>query len=376
MPERREKKPLVIIGAGGTGGHMFPAAAFAAEMRARGWAVGLMTDVRGARYAANFPADWQDVIEAASPNLRQPWTLPGAAWKLNKGIGAAKKKMRALQPALVAGFGGYPAFPALAAARRIGVPILIHEQNAVLGRVNRQFAKYASAVASGFPRLDRLPEGIKHIPLGNPVRGPIAAMREVAFPATDGALNVFITGGSQGARRLGEMLPLALAGQTSPHLRMRLHIVQQVREEQIEDVRAIYEKAGVHHELRAFFEDMPARLAAAHIVIARSGAGTVSEIAAVGRPSILIPLKTAMDDHQTANADMLVAAGAADLVVEDNLYPNLIGQLLEARLSDGDDLRARAAAAKGAGTVNAASDLADLAERVSNMKPITEDTRS
>ena len=367
MPDEVENKPLVIIGAGGTGGHMFPAAAFATEMRERGWTVGLITDVRGLRYAEHFPADWKDEVQAASPNMRKPWTLPGTALKLNKGIGQAKKRMKALKPALVAGFGGYPAFPALAAARRTGVPILIHEQNAVLGRVNRQFAKYAGAVASGFPRLDRLPAGIKHVPLGNPVRGPIAAKREEAYPETSGELNIFITGGSQGARILGEMLPLALAEQTTPKMRVRLKIVQQVREEQIEEVRALYKRMDVRHELKPFFDDMPERLAAAHLVIARSGAGTVSEIAAIGRPSMLIPLKIAMDDHQTANADMLVAAGAADLVMEDNLYPNLIGQLLEARLSDGDELRDRAAAAKAAGTIKAASDLADLAEKVAGL---------
>lgn len=367
MPDEIENKPLVIIGAGGTGGHMFPAAAFAAEMRTRGWAVGLISDVRGLRYAEKFPADWKEEVQAASPNLRKPWTLPGTALRLNKGIGEAKRKMKQLRPSLVAGFGGYPAFPALAAARRSGVPIIIHEQNAVLGRVNRRFAKYAEAVASGFPRLDRLPDGVTHLPLGNPVRAPIADKRDAPFPATDGELNVFITGGSQGARVLGEMLPLALAEQTSANLRVRLKVVQQVREEQINEVRAIYEKMGVNHELKSFFNDMPERLSAAHIVIARSGAGTVSEIAAIGRPSMLIPLKIAMDDHQTANADMLVDAGAADLIMEDNLYPNLIGQLIEARLTDGDELRERAAAAKAAGTVRAASDLADLAEKVSGV---------
>ena len=364
MADETGTKPLVIIGAGGTGGHMFPAAAFAEEMRSRGWVVGLISDVRGLRYAEKFPADWKEEVQAASPNMRKPWTLPGTALKLNRGISEAKRKMKRLKPALVAGFGGYPAFPALAAARRSGVPILIHEQNAVLGRVNRQFAKYADAVASGFPRLDRLPARIEHVPLGNPVRAPIAAKRDVPFPPTDGDLNVFITGGSQGAKILGEMLPLALAEQTTPNFRLRLNVVQQVRAEQIDEVRGIYERTGVKHELKSFFDDMPERLAAAHLVIARSGAGTVSEIAAVGRPSMLIPFKAAMDDHQTANADALVGVGAADLIAEDNLYPNLIGQLIEARLFDGEELRERAAAAKAAGTVSAARDLADLAERV------------
>lgn len=368
MPDTQDNRPLVIIGAGGTGGHMFPAAAFAEEMRSRGWRVGLISDVRGLRYAENFPVDWKEEVQASSPNFRKPWTLPGAALKIWRGSGKAGKIIAQLKPDLVAGFGGYPAFPLMSAARRRKVPILIHEQNAVLGRVNRQFAGKAAAVASGFPRLDRLPSSVRHVPLGNPVRRPIAAKRDVAYPATDGQLTVFITGGSQGARILGEMLPLALANHVPPPLRVRLKVVQQVREEQLSEVQAIYDKVQLACELKPFFDDMPDRLAGAHFVIARSGAGTVSEIAAIGRPSMLIPLKIAMDDHQTANADVLVDAGAADIVDEDNLYPNLIGQLLAVRLGDGDDLRKRAAAAKMAGTIKAAADLADLAEQVSGYK--------
>lgn len=362
MPDQTETQPLVIIGAGGTGGHMFPAAAFADEMRTRGWQVGLISDVRGLRYGANFPADWKEEVVAASPNLRKPWTVPGAMLKLNRGVGQAQRKMRELRPALVAGFGGYPAFPALAAARRSGVPILIHEQNAVLGRVNRQFAKYADVVASGFSRLDRLPKGISHHAVGNPVRGPIAAKRDAPYPATEGQLNVFITGGSQGARILGEALPLALANHIPPTLQARLKVVQQVREEQISEVQAIYDKVQLACELKPFFDDMPERLAASHFVIARSGAGTVSEIAAIGRPSMLIPLKIAMDDHQTANAGELADAGAADIIDEDNLFPNLIGELLAVRLGNGAELEARAEKAKAVGRVAAAKHLADLAE--------------
>ncbi|MEO9968539.1 MAG: UDP-N-acetylglucosamine--N-acetylmuramyl-(pentapeptide) pyrophosphoryl-undecaprenol N-acetylglucosamine transferase [Hyphomonadaceae bacterium] len=368
MTDPAEQAPLVVIGAGGTGGHMFPAAAFAEEMRARGWRVGLVSDVRGLRYASKFPADWKEKVEAASPNLRKPWTLPATALKLNKGVGQAARLLKSHGASLVAGFGGYPAFPALAAAKRLGLPMLIHEQNAVLGRVNRRFASTADEIVGGFERLDRLPAGRKHLPLGNPVRSPIAAKRDTAFPATDGDLRIFITGGSQGARILGEAVPLAIANHLPPELRARVKIVQQVREEQIDSVRAIYEKANVAAELKSFFDDMPDQLANAHLVVARSGAGTVSEIAAIGRPSILIPLKIAMDDHQTANADALVAAGAADLMVEDNLYPKLIGQLLEVRLSDGENLRTRAAAARAAGTITAASDLADVAERVARLK--------
>ncbi len=357
-------KPLVVIGAGGTGGHMFPAAAFAEEMRARGWQVGLISDDRGLRYADTFPADWKFEVKAASPNLRKPWTLPGTFFKLRAGVNTAARKFKEKKPVLVAGFGGYPAYPALSAARRMHIPILIHEQNAVLGRVNRAFASKAAVVASGFERLDRLPRGANHAPVGNPVRAPIAALRDAPYPPTDGDLNIFITGGSQGARILGEAIPLAIANHIPPPLRPRIKVVQQVREEQLDQVQKLYAEAGVKADLQSFFSDMPERLAAAHLIIARSGAGTVSEIAVVGRPSILIPLKIAMDDHQTANAEGLVEAGAADVLLEDNLYPNLLGELIGVRLGDTNDLAVRAAAAKAQGNVNAARDLADLAEQV------------
>lgn len=353
-------KPLVVIAAGGTGGHMFPAAAFAEEMRSRGWAVGLMSDVRGLRYAENFPADWKTEVKAASPNVKKPWTLPGAFLKIQAGVASAKRTFRGAPPALVAGFGGYPAFPALAAAKALSVPILIHEQNAVLGRVNRRYARDAGAVASGFKRLDRLPRGANHMPVGNPVRAPIAAMRDAPYPPTDEKLTVFITGGSQGAKILGEVIPAAV--QSLPEqMRLRLKVVQQVREEQIEDVARLYRGAGVEAELQPFFSDMPERLAAAHLIIARSGAGTVSEIACVGRPSILIPLAIAMDDHQASNAESLVEAGAADMLREDAATVDAVAGLLLVRLEDTAGLARRAAAARAAGSVTAAKDLAAIA---------------
>ncbi len=363
------EKPLIIIAAGGTGGHMFPAAAFAEEMRGRGWAVGLISDSRGLRYADTFPADWKESVEAASPNFRKPWTVPGAVLKIQKGINNAAATMTRLKPSLAAGFGGYPAFPVLAAARRQRIPIVIHEQNSVLGRVNRQFARHAAVVATGFRRIDRLPPSAKskHAPVGNPVRAPIAAMRDAHYPPTDGELNILITGGSQGARILGEALPLSLTKLPEP-LRNRLKVVHQVREEQIVDVVQTYAQAGISAEVETFFSDMPDRLRDAHLVIARSGAGTVSELASVGRPAILIPLAIAMDDHQTANALALVEENAADLVAEENLYPDLVSELIRVRLEDVDDLRARAARARAVGGVAAAKDLADLAEAAAKQR--------
>jgi UDP-N-acetylglucosamine--N-acetylmuramyl-(pentapeptide) pyrophosphoryl-undecaprenol N-acetylglucosamine transferase len=361
----REK--LVVIAAGGTGGHMFPARAFADALRARGWQTALISDSRGLRYADHFPADWKEEIEAASPNFRKPWALPGAALKINAGIGKASRLLKLHRPALVAGFGGYPAFPALAAARRQKVPIIIHEQNAVLGRVNRQFARHAKLVASGFPRLDHLPAGSPHLAVGNPVRAPILAAASRPFPPTDGMFNIFVTGGSQGSRIIGEMVPLAIAQQLPPPLMARIKVVQQVREEQVEAVRAVYRTARIECELAPFFSDMPDRLADAHLVIARSGAGTVSELAAVGRPSILIPLAIAMDDHQAANAEALTDIGGADMLLEANVTPKLLGALIAARLSDPADLRARAAAAKSAAKPDAAAELAEMAERIAEL---------
>ena len=354
---------LVIIGAGGTGGHMFPASSFATEMRERGWRVGLVSDARGLRYAEQFPADWKLEVQAASPNVKKFWTLPGTMAKLRTGRSEALKRINAEMPALVAGFGGYPAFPLLSAARAKDVPILIHEQNAVLGRVNRRFAKSAAAVACGFDVLERLPEGVEKHVTGNPVRPAIRGVVDRPLPSTDDTLNILITGGSQGARILGEALPLAIIDLPDA-LKQRLHVVQQVREEQVPDVVKTYANAGVSAEIRPFFDDMAKRLSDAHLVVARSGAGTVSEIAAVGRPSILIPLAIAMDDHQTANASALVDVGAADLVLETNLYPKLISELLAVRLGDIADLKRRALLAKAVGHIDATRELADLAEGV------------
>ncbi len=353
---------LVIIAAGGTGGHMFPAAAFAAEMRLRGWQVGLVSDDRGLTYAAQFPADWKEAVKAASPNLRKPLSLPGTAFRLFAGYRHAVAVMKRKKPCLIAGFGGYPAFPTLAAARRLTVPFIIHEQNAVLGRVNRRFARHACSIASGFENLAYLPASVPHHPIGNPVRADILAERANAYPDLGQKITLLITGGSQGSQIFGDILPLAITQHIPQALRSRLRIVQQVRETQLESVKKIYGAAGIECVLKPFFDDMPKRLVEAHLVIARSGAGTISELAAIGRPSLLIPLKIAMDDHQRLNADMLVAAGAAELMTEDELTPLSFGELLTACLNDESALEQRAGLAKSLGRVNAAEALADLAE--------------
>lgn len=359
-------KRTVVIAAGGTGGHLFPAAAFAEELRVRGWRVVLMTDARGRRYAEHFPAERIEDVAAASLTANPIKAIP-ALGKIWRGIGEAKRRFRELTPALVAGFGGYPSFPALMAARTQRIPILIHEQNSVLGRVNRAMASSATAIACGFERLDRLPASVqaRKVVTGNPVRPPIVAARERPYPEAPagGRLNVLIIGGSQGARVFGDVIPLAIA-MLPADLRARLDVVQQVREEQIADVRAVYEEAGVNAEVASFFSNMGDRLTAAHLVIARAGASTVTELQAAGRPAILVPFAAAADDHQTANADGLTSVGAADVMSEAQFEPPALAALLHKRLSDPHGLAVRAAAARAAGKPEAAKTLADLAERV------------
>lgn len=363
-------KPLVVIAAGGTGGHMFPAQAFADEMRARGWSIALVTDERGRKYAKDFPSDWKQEVEAATFGSKLPHKLIGAALKLRAGTAAAKKNFVLTKPRLIAGFGGYPSYPSLSAARALGLPIIIHEQNSVLGRVNRLFAASAKFVACGFDRLDRLPpaaETSKRV-VGNPVRKAITAVRERPYPelAEGGRINVLVTGGSQGARLFGEVIPAGIA-QLSQPLRARLDVVQQVREEQLEAVRAVYAEANVKAVIQPFFTDMQDRLAASHLVIARAGASSVTELAIVGRPSILIPLAIAMDDHQTANAEGMVTGAAADVLTEERFNPEALASLLAERLPNAGVLRARAKAAWSLGKPNAARDLADLAEQAATV---------
>ncbi|HYD86571.1 MAG TPA: undecaprenyldiphospho-muramoylpentapeptide beta-N-acetylglucosaminyltransferase [Vitreimonas sp.] len=359
-------KKIVVIAAGGTGGHLFPAAAFAEEMFRRGWRVVLMTDARGRRYAEGFPAERIMDVPAASLSMN-PFTALPAMIKISRGIDASKKVFDELKPSLVAGFGGYPSFPALMAARAKHVPIIIHEQNSVLGRVNRTMAASAAIVACGFERLDRLPAKAadrKRV-VGNPVRLPILAVRERPYPEAPagGRMNLLIIGGSQGARLFGEVIPAAIA--LLPQvLRARLDVVHQVREEQVAQAKKVYQKANVNAEVSPFFSDMGQRLGAAHLVISRAGASSVTELQVAGRPAILVPFAAAADDHQTANAEGLTAVGAADLFTEDDFEAAPLAATLERRLADPHGLAVRAAAARAAAKPEAASTLADLAESI------------
>jgi UDP-N-acetylglucosamine--N-acetylmuramyl-(pentapeptide) pyrophosphoryl-undecaprenol N-acetylglucosamine transferase len=350
-----------LIAAGGTGGHLFPARAAADALIARGWEIRLVTDARGLKHTDGFPAVAIDEIHAASPSTKNPIKLARAAMELTQGLGQARGILKAWKPDVVAGFGGYPAFPALAAAQMAGTPFAIHEQNAVLGRVNRVFASKAGFVASGFTRLDRLPRKAvrHHILTGNPLREPIIAARQAGYsvPTGDGRLQLLVLGGSLGARILSETVPAAVA-KLSKSLRSRLDVVQQTREESLPMARDIYLKADVNAQCEPFFEDVGSLYAKSHLVIGRAGASTVSEVAGVGRPAIFCPLGIAADDHQSANTDGLVAALAADVLPEADFTADKLVELLETRLSNPVDLAERAAAARTLGRPDAAQSLA------------------
>ena len=360
--------PLLLIAAGGTGGHIFPAQALAEEMIARGWRVRLSTDARGAGYADGFPPQVERQVIRAGTFARAGPSKLAAPFQIGAGVASAVAAMRRDPPACVAGFGGYPALPAMAAATLLGRPRLIHEQNAVLGRVNELFARRVARVACGiWPTA--LPAGARGVHTGNPVRAAIAALAGVPYatPAA-GPLNVLVIGGSQGARVLSATVPAALAA-VPAELRARLLVAHQARAEDRERVLAAYADARIEAEVRPFFDDVPARLVAAQLVVSRAGASSVADIAAIGRPSILIPLAIARRDEQTANARSLVEAGAAVLLPERELTPERLAADAAAILGDSARAAAMAAAAAGLGRPDAARRLADLVEELAARTP-------
>lgn len=355
---------LAVVAAGGTGGHLFPAQALAEALIARGWRIVLATDERAKSLTESFPAESQIATPAATLS-GGPLNRARQVLAITRGILHARAALKALQPAVVVGFGGYPSLPALLAARSLGLPTAIHEQNAVMGRANRLLAGGVSAVACAFPTLIKAPASVKAraVVVGNPVRPAIRALVGAAYlqPANEGPINLFITGGSLGARVLSERVPLAIAALPT-ELRQRLLVAQQTRSEFLEQAAATYRGAGVAADLAPFFADMAERWAWSHLVISRAGASTVGEIAIAGRPAILVPLQIALDDDQGQNARLLAEAGAAVVVREPELTSAGLADLLAELLEDPGRLARMAAAARSVATPDAAERLADLVE--------------
>lgn len=350
-----------ILAAGGTGGHMVPAHVLALELRARGHDVHLVTDTRGLRFPGLFEGVPRTVVDSGSPG-RSGWrSAPSVVLSIWRGRGAARALFRELRPRAVIGFGGYPALPSLLAALSLKLPSLIHEQNAVLGRVNRFLAPRVARIATSYVRVRRMEPGwaAKTTLTGNPVRAEVIAARAVAFVADAPRLHLLVTGGSQGAAVLNSVVPAAVA-LLPETLRARLDVTHQGRDEDAVMIRETYRAAGIEPVVAAYFTDLPGMIASAHVVVARSGASTVAELCVAGRPAILVPLPIATDDHQTDNAEGMAAAGGAIVVPQPQFSAERVAQALTGWLSDPKALAAAAAGARSVGHPEAAARLADL----------------
>ena len=353
-----------VLAAGGTGGHLIPAFALADELHARGHHVALLTDARGAAIPGK-PDDLPVHIIPAGRFGKNPLGWPKAIGAVLQGRAMARRLFANFQPSAVVGFGGYPALPAVMGANAEKIPVVLHEQNAVLGRVNRLMAGNVRAIATAYPVVERLPaqHRDKVELVGNPVRHEVLSLRDEPFPpfTENGLLKVLVTGGSQGARVLSEVVPDGLA-MLPTALRQRLQVTQQCRPEDLEAVRERYRSHDIPAELGTYFENMAARLADAHLFIGRAGASTIAELTAVGRPAILIPLPIATDDHQAANTREIVKAGGARMIRQSQFTAKALAKQIQALSQRHETLATAAHAAWNCGRPDAAKDLADLVE--------------
>jgi UDP-N-acetylglucosamine--N-acetylmuramyl-(pentapeptide) pyrophosphoryl-undecaprenol N-acetylglucosamine transferase len=361
--EQASNAPLVLLAAGGTGGHLFPAQALAEALARRGMIIDLATDHRAEHYGNKFPARNIHIVASDTLRSRDPFSIARTGMMLGIGTTQAWLLIGRTKPAAVVGFGGYPTIPPVVAATLRSIPTVIHEQNAVMGRANRLLASRVTAIATSFAGvLDREPKlSIKVTRTGNPVRAMVVAAARTPFGGRDSedALRLLVFGGSQGARIMADVVPAAVK-QLDVQLQRRLAVVQQAREEDVARVREIYAQTVVPAEVAPFFADLPARIASAHLVIARSGASTVAELAAIGRPAILVPLPHALDQDQSANAGVLERAGSAVRLEQREFTPERLAGEIHALASAPQKLVAMAAAARSQGAVDAAERVADL----------------
>ena len=359
---------LLVIAAGGTGGHMFPAQALAEAMLAKGWRVKLSTDERGARYAGGFP-DAVEISVVKSATFARGGIAAKLAvpFRILAGVGGATLRMFREKPDVVVGFGGYPAIPAMAAAWALRIPRMIHEQNGVLGRTNAVFAKHVDRVACGiWPTT--LPAGVEGVHVGNPVRAAVLERAGAGYiQPGDYPMSILIMGGSQGARILSDIVPPAIDA-LPDEIRRNIRVAHQARDEDMERVATYYADAMITADVQPFFDDVPVRMSEAQLVITRSGASTVADVSVIGRPAIFIPYAAATGDHQTANARQLVDAGAAILIPEAMFTVKTLAEQIEAVLSNGQGALKMALAALACGIPDATTRLVALVEELADKK--------
>lgn len=357
-----------VVCAGGSGGHLFPAQALAQELKRRGHSVQLMTDRRANSFVADFPAEKTHIIPAATPNFRDPAKAFQAGISILQGIVKARGILKKEDPDAVIGFGGYPTFPPLIAATLRGIPTVLHEQNAVLGRANRATARFADIIALSFDKTkysEKFEE--KCIVTGNPVRDVVHEAAKIAYPQLDddGPINVLVTGGSQGAQVFSDMLPGAMMN-IPDELRKRIRLVQQCRQDDMKRATAVYAETRLNVELAPFFKDLPRRIAKSHLVICRSGASTVFELATIGRPGLYVPLPGSLDQDQLHNAQNMVDVGGGIILEQSTLSPYSLAKELTIILSDPEKLKSMAQNAKKLCLQNAVQKLALVAEDAAN----------
>ncbi len=363
----RDTKPCgfkIMLAAGGTGGHLFPAESLARELQKRGCSVELVSDDRVADFASSFPAEAIHQVTSGTVTGAGITGKIKGAMALAKGVWECRRLLKSINPQAVVGFGGYPTVPPVLAASMLGIPTVLHEQNAVMGRANRFLSGRVTRIATGFDLAKA-----STVQVGNPVRETVLNAAKLDMPpiVKDGPLRLLVFGGSQGARIMGEIVPAAIA-LLPPRLRQRLHITQQVREEDILRVQAEYARLGVENDCASFFRDLPMRMAQSHLVIARSGASTVAELAVIGRPSILVPLPGSLDQDQAANAAILANQGAAEIMMQPSFTPEALANRLTAIMNDPEALIETARKAKALGIADAASRLADVVLQVAGVE--------
>lgn len=363
------QSPLLVMAAGGTGGHMFPAQALAEAMLAKGWRVKLSTDARGARYTDGFP-EAVEIAQVKSATFARggPLAKLMVPFKLFGGVVSAWRSFRKDRPTIIVGFGGYPSIPALGAAWVMNLPRMVHEQNGILGRVNEAFAGRIDEIACGtWPT--KLPDGIKGQHTGNPVRKAVLERAGAGYIAPgDYPMGLVVIGGSQGARILSQVVPKAVA-MLPDHVRANLRVAHQARDEDAALAEAAYAEAGVTAEVAPFFGDIPRRFSEAQLIISRSGASSVADISVIGRPSILVPYAAATGDHQTANARGLTEAGGAVMIPETAFTPEAVAESVENILTNPDAAMQMSLAALSVGLPDATDRLVALVESLSELQP-------
>lgn len=358
----KKTQKTIVLASGGTGGHMFPASALADELISRKYKVVLITDERGNKLTHRLNKDVAVYVVKARTFKKGIFAKIGALFNITIGLFYSLRILIKVKPSALVSFGGYASFPAALAASTLKLPIVLHEQNALLGRTNRFMLPFAHKLATSYNHVQNVAKIYKKkkVFVGNPVAKNIEKLHKSRYPNKD-KINILITGGSQGATVFGDVVPQAIK-KLPKALRSKISITQQVVEKDIEEVSGIYKKLKVESEIASFFNDIDQKLKACNLFIGRSGAMTTNELLVVGRPAIYIPLPIAQDDHQAVNASVVADGGAGWLMRQDIFTPENLAERLKYLINNPEVLKTSGANAKKMAVLDADKKLADLVE--------------